>query len=149
MILLSGHTYLNETSSFTIASDEIISPISCRENCTSSKHWSFNTSETLRVRVTFENFIFTDPQDYIEIGDGLIIEDGTRLTHFSGTDFPSNVTTVTNAAWITIHSKCNNTFKIGITAVNNSGRRWNINGKVETHSFDVFYKILECNNYFV
>ena len=119
------HHNLNETSLIKISSHDVISAIPCDENCTTSKQWTFKAPENLRVRLAFENFSFPAPHGYLEIGDGVIMRETTRLVHFTGTDFPSNVTSVTNAAWLTVHVRCvniNATFNITITAVNYSGQ---------------------------
>ena len=42
----------------------------------------------------------------MEVGDGLISGDETRLVRFSGGDPPSNVTSVSNTAWIRVQSHC-------------------------------------------
>ena len=128
MISLPGHFNFNETSFVTITADDIISTISCFQNCTTSNYWILDTYEDLRIRVTFKNFSFLDPEEYMEIGDGLIIGAHTRLTHFKGTELPSIVTTITDAAWITVHSKCKNTssmFSILITAVSPGKHQYN------------------------
>ena len=136
----SEHHTLNERSLVNISSNDVISAIPCTECCTTSKQWTFEAPENLRVRLTFENFSFPDPHGYLEIGDGIIIGENTRLAHFTGTSLPSNVTSVTNAAWITVHVRCGNineTFNIKITAVNYSGELYiYFEGKVKKHMTD-------------
>ena len=121
----SEHHTLDETSFFNISSHDVISAIPCDGNCTTSKQWTFKAPENFRVILVFESFSFPAPHGYLEIGDGVIIGETTRLVHFTGTDLPSNVTSVTNAAWVAVHVRCgtiNETFRITISAVNDSGQ---------------------------
>ena len=78
----------------------------------------------LRLNITFDDFFFSKTSEFLEIGDGLIANEGTRLAHFSGTDLPSNVVTIGNTAWIKVHAACWNvssTFSVTIYAINETG----------------------------
>ena len=77
--------------------------------------WTFSASEGYRIRFNFEEFSFYwNNFDYnlLDIGDGLNQDAATRLATFGGRDIPSNVTSVSNAAWVkvnepyAIHNSC-------------------------------------------
>ena len=63
-----------------------------------------------RIRIFFLNFDFESGYTFIDIGDGTNVDRKkvrfrdtstyTRLASFSGSDLPSMVTSVGNAAWI-------------------------------------------------
>ena len=115
---------MDEASIITISTDEVTSPISCDGNCVTSKQWTFKTTEELRVRVVFREFVFSESYEYLEMGDGLIVREDTRLAHFTGIYLPSNVTSITSAAWIAVYFKCGeiiSSFNITITSISNSG----------------------------
>ena len=83
-----------------------------------------NTSHGFKVRVIFHEFTFKDPQEYLEIGDGTIIGNETRLVCLSGTYLPSDVTSVSNTLWIKLNVPCGietPNISITITSVNMSG----------------------------
>ena len=83
-----------------------------------------NASDGLKVRITFHEFNFTD-FEYLEIGDGVVVDDDTRLVNFSGATLPSNVTSVSNGAWIKIKSPCGTMspdLNITITGVRQSSK---------------------------
>ena len=69
--------------------------------------WTFNTSEHYRIRFSFQTFSFYwNNYDYnlLDIGDGLQEDDdSTRLATFGGRDLPSDVTSVSNAAWLKVN----------------------------------------------
>ena len=123
--IITDHYILNKTSVVTLSAHEVITPISCREICVTSKHWTFITTEELNVRIAFQDFFLYEFYEYLEIGDGLIVREDTRLAHFTGIDLPSNVTSITSAAWIAVHFKYGDVFNgdltITITVINNPG----------------------------
>ena len=68
--------------------------------------WAFNTSSGYRIHFQFGKFSFYWSTSYysaLEIGDGLNVKASTRLVHFRGLDMPSNVTSVSNEAWMKVH----------------------------------------------
>ena len=68
--------------------------------------WTFNTSIGYRIQFQFEKFSSYWSSNYfsaLEIGDGLDVKASTRLAHFRGLDMPSNVTSVSNEAWMKVH----------------------------------------------
>ena len=78
----------------------------CNPNCVTYPTWTFNTTEHLRVQVSFQEFECRDSKCYIEIGDGSSIGTESRLARFGGRILPSNVTSISNAAWIKLHTSC-------------------------------------------
>ena len=67
--------------------------------------WTCTTSEGYRIRFTFTEFSFYwNNYDYnlLDIGDGLNQDDDTRLATFGGRAIPSNVTSVSNVAWLKV-----------------------------------------------
>ena len=60
----------------------------------------------MRIKFTFQQFDFDDLYGHLEIGDGVVSGGATRLARFSKTDIPSNVSSVSNAGWITVASSC-------------------------------------------
>ena len=87
--------------------------------------WTFVTSNGSRIKITFNRFHFEDHNGYLEICDGLNPETSTTLTRYSGTEAPGNVISVSNAAYIGVHSLCalNSSidFNLEITSEKNSG----------------------------
>ena len=88
--------------------------------------WTFNTSEGYRIRFNFTEFRFywnTHDYNLLDIGDGLNQDDDTRLATFGGRDLPSNVTSVSNAAWLkvnepyAIHNSCDIKYKLVTTSL--------------------------------
>ena len=97
----SDHFSLNDTEFVPLSADNIFATAVDSENCFSTHHWTFTTNSQLRIQITFQEFNFKE-NEYLEIGDGLDISDETRLAHFIGDAAPSNVTSVSNSAWINI-----------------------------------------------
>ena len=64
---------------------------------------TFTTTEE-RLRISFNKFSFDE--GYLEIGDGSLYSESTRLTRFNGSTIPSDVISVNNAAWMRISSRC-------------------------------------------
>ena len=90
------------------------------------KHWTLNTSQhhqQQRVGIVFMEFNLSKSDEYIEVGDGLIIGENTRLAHFTGNYIPDDVTSISSAAWISARLSCLNSgaFNITITAINDTG----------------------------
>ena len=84
-----------------------------------------NTSNELRVKINFQEFRFSKFGEYLEIGDGLIMDNDTRLVRFSGSDLPTHVTSVSSGAWINVKAVCGDqspTLKFTVTAVHVSGK---------------------------
>ena len=85
--------------------------------------WTFTTNYKQRIQICFQEFDLTDPE-YLEIGDGLQQGEETRLAHFTGDSLPSNVTSVTNSAWIYIEAPPRTTTfdaEVAVRAVNTTG----------------------------
>ena len=79
--------------------------------------WTFNTSLGHRINFTFTNFGLywsTNYYSFLEIGDGLDPGESSRLAHFRGLDLPSNVTSVSNAAWMKVNDPRLGSFPIQV-----------------------------------
>ena len=108
----------------TISSVDIFHPLPCETNGTTFPEFVFEAPRGLRVRFAFYQFAFDGPEEYMEIGEGLVAGEETRLARFSGRDVPSDVTSVSNATWIRINTPCRKRappFSIMISAANYSG----------------------------
>ena len=92
--------------SIDLSLNDFTKTLSCFVDCLRWQTLYFNTSVALRIKVTFRKFDFGGSEDYFEFGDGLFRTEDTRLVNFSGSTLPSNVTSVSNAAWILIKSPC-------------------------------------------
>ena len=67
--------------------------------------WIFNTTTESRIQFTFSKFGFYWSSNYhssLEIGDGLVPGDSSRLAVFRGLDLPSGVMSVSSSAWLSI-----------------------------------------------
>ena len=118
-ILLTGN------GSVDLSINDFTKTLSCFVDCLRWQTLYFNTSVALRIKITFQKFNFGESGDYLEFGNGLVRTEDTRLVHFSGSTLPSNVTSVSNAAWILIKSSCARVFlklKITLSAVGVSGK---------------------------
>ena len=116
----AGHYTIMNGTSFNILKEDLISAYQANNYL---PVWTFNTSRDNRIRLTFHEFGFywnNYNYDLLDIGDGLIYsETSTRLATFGGRDLPSNVTSVSNAAWVKVNepyifhclAHVNNTFQ--------------------------------------
>ena len=66
--------------------------------------WTFNTSVGCRIKITFHQFEFEESNSLV-IGDGPISDESTKLVEFTGTDIPSNVTSISNWLWISVRNE--------------------------------------------
>ena len=68
--------------------------------------WTFNTSEGYRIRFSFEEFGFywnNYAYNLLNIGDGFDTESSRTLATFGGRYLPSDVTSVSNGAWLKVN----------------------------------------------
>ena len=110
--------------SFDLSLIDFTKTLSCFVDCLRWQTLYFNTSAALRIQVTFRKFDFGGSEVYFEFGDGFFRAENTRLVNFSGSTLPSNVTSVSNAAWILIKSSCARVsleLNITVSAVDVSG----------------------------
>ena len=110
--------------SVDLSLNDFTKTLSCFIDCLRWQTLYFNTSVALRIQVTFRKFDFGGSEDYFEFGDGFFRTEDTRLVNFSGSILPSNVTSVSNTAWILIKSSCARAsleLKIAVSAVELSG----------------------------
>ena len=67
--------------------------------------WKFNTPEGYRIRFRFEEFgFYWNNYDYnlLDIGDGFDTGSSRTLATFGGRYYPSDVTSVSNVAWLKV-----------------------------------------------
>ena len=111
-VSLQGHYTLREDNTFVISREDLMLAYQSNNYW---PIWTFNTSEGYRIRFNFTEFSFywnTNDYNLLDIGDGLNQNAETRLATFGGRDLPSNVTSVSNAAWLkvndpyAIHNSC-------------------------------------------
>ena len=93
---------MDNTPGIVISSYEISEALREGTNGPVTSTWNFNATEGFRIGIIFEILCFTDANDTVQIGDGLVFGEETRLAHFGGTTLPSEVTTISNSAWISI-----------------------------------------------
>ena len=68
--------------------------------------WRFETSTGYRIRFIFHDFSLYWSSGYysaLEIGDGISPGISSKLAHFRGLDEPSDVTSISDRAWMTIY----------------------------------------------
>ena len=69
--------------------------------------WTFSISNDRRIKFHFTQFSTyygsSSYHEYVEIGDGMETGLETRLAHFAGRTLPSNVTSVSNSAWLKVY----------------------------------------------
>ena len=106
IFVISGHSFLRGNASVTILRNDLVSAY--QEN-NYLPVWTFNTSEDYRIRFTFHEFSFYwSNYDYnlLDIGDGIVQIDTSKLATFGGRDLPSDVISVSNAAWLKVNEPC-------------------------------------------
>ena len=123
-LILIDHYFVNESVLVNLSSNDLFTTLPCAGNCETLPSWTFSTVSDLKIRITFSQFRFVDGNGYLEIGDGKVIRKASRLAHFTGSNLPDYVTSVTNAAWIKVHAACginSATFSMSVTAVRDEG----------------------------
>ena len=97
-VISSAHYSLIEESSVFISSDDM--NLTRYQSYSGPIEWTFNTSYTNRIVITFHVFDLWVGYDFLVIGDGLDIKESTIIAKFSGNTRPNDVLTIGNAAWI-------------------------------------------------
>ena len=108
----------------SVSSVDFANTLPCTSKCITWPQLTYSTSQHLRISVTFQVFNFEDPNEYVQIGDGNIIQEETRLAHMTGTYPPSDISSISNAMWIRIRVPCGNQIpdiRMTVTAVDKSG----------------------------
>ena len=124
LFLSTVHHHIERNTSFNVSTVDFANTLTCTTKCITWPRLTYNTSQHLRISVTFQEFEFADPNEYVEIGDGTVIQEDTRLAHLTGTYLPSDVTSISNAMWIRLRVPCGNQIpdiRMTIIAVNKSG----------------------------
>ena len=103
-----GHFYINDSRSIVISSHAFVKTLSNTKDCLKWQALIASTSRGYQVRIAFNQPVFGNREEYLEIGDGLYQGEETRLTRFNGSALPNDVISVTNAAWINVISPCTN-----------------------------------------
>ena len=101
-----GHFYINSNMSIPISSHAFVKTLSNSGDCLNWHVLTVNTSNYYRVRIAFNQLVFGNSEEYLEIGDGIVHEEGTRLARFKGRKLPDDVISVSNAVWINVKSIC-------------------------------------------
>ena len=99
----SGHYFLQDDTVITISREDLVSVYQANNYL---PVWTFNTSLDRRIRFHFNEFgFYWNDYDYnlLDIGDGSTTDSPTRLATFGGRALPSNVTSVSNSAWLKIN----------------------------------------------
>ena len=110
-----GRFFIEGNINMTIPPREFIKIFSSDEECLTWHDLTFRTSEK-RIRITFHIFVLNEVDGQLEIGDGSLYSEDTRLARFDGRTLPSDVISVSDAAWIRISSQCvTRTPRINIT----------------------------------
>ena len=122
-----GHFHINDNTSLQISSHDFVKSISNSGGCLKWHDLTVSTSSGYQVRISFNEPVFGNRDEYLEIGDGLIQGKETRLARFNGSTLPNDVISVSNAAWINIIYSCTKgtlTVNMTITSETDSGI-WN------------------------
>ena len=135
IVLDLGHFHINDNSSLPISSHDFVKSISNSGGCLQWHVLTVNTSSDYQARISFNEPVFGNREEYLEIGDGLIQGKETRLARFNGSTLPNDVISVSNAAWINIISPCTKgtlVVNLTITSETDSG--------ILKFTLDIFYK---------
>ena len=121
----TGHIIVDESSSITLTSYDLAKSLSCAPEGFTHPVLTFSTlGQDLKIGFFFQEFNLNHSHEYLEIGDGSFRhgrKDTSRLARFSGTALPSNVTSVSNVAWLSVDIPWTNTLtdlRLTIGAVN-------------------------------
>ena len=117
-LLLTGHYTLSEGLTVVVSKMDVKQSNS--SNNTGKLLWTFSTNSDRRIHFMFTKFGFYWSSNFycaLEIGDGLNPGKPSRLAHFRGLVLPNGVTSVSNAAWVTVydHALLEYTLAIPIT----------------------------------
>ena len=92
---------MDDGSSVTLSSFDLAKSLSCRVGLFEQSVLTFDAPADLKIRISFNAFKLKANESLV-IGDGLVSGEDSQLSHFSGTALPSNVTSISNAAWINV-----------------------------------------------
>ena len=97
--LLTGHFTLLDITTISITTADLSRAIG---NSDFSPLWTFSAERNQRIKFTFRDLHFYYSADYLEIGDGTNSGDTTKLVRYQNNYSPSNVTSVSNSAWLRV-----------------------------------------------
>ena len=101
-VLITGLHYIQNGSTMVITKSDLNTSF---RHSSSLLVWTFKATNESRIKFTFSEFKFYWSSNYyssLEIGDGLFPGDSSRLAVFRGLDLPSNVTSVSSSAWLSV-----------------------------------------------
>ena len=107
-----------------LSTSDFFFTLPCDTNCYILPLMTFTAPNGHRIRISFKEFIFDEPGEYFEFGDGLASTEERKLVRFYGTDPPSEVTSVSNEAWCKIAAPCGRNIPpltMAITAIRSGG----------------------------
>ena len=118
-LFFAENLFVDESSSITVSSEVNAATIFLGNYGPIWTLMALKTSSEFRVRFTFEELCFPVTNHFIHIGDGLVQSTDTELARFSGYSLPSEVTSLSHAAWIIINYPTDTflRFQLTITAV--------------------------------
>ena len=123
-LIMTARIILEDKQEFLIGPSDIVTSLPCNSMCVTSPKWNFVADEDTRVHIEFQELECWKDECYIEIGDGLTFGTDTKLAQFGGRALPCNVTSVSNTAWINVHTSCRDEvlkLQLRVTHVNTSG----------------------------
>ena len=100
---IAGNYTIVDGDSYTITRENLVTAYQANNYL---PVWRFNTIEDHRIRFSFQDFSFYwNDYDYnlLDIGDGWSTDAKTRLATFGGRTLPTDVTSVSNAAWLKVN----------------------------------------------
>ena len=103
---ITDNLNLKEDAFEFITTSDFFLTLSCGTTCSVLPIITFTAPNGFRIRGLFEKFEFGKPGEYLEFGDGLRNTEEKRLARFYGTEVPSDVTSVSNSAWLKITTLC-------------------------------------------
>ena len=83
--------------------------------------WSFNSTQDFRIHFRFVAYLCNPNECYLIIGDGVDSGNSTRLAEFSDATIPSNVTSISDSAWLKIYTLHIFLMSVEISAIEKSG----------------------------
>ena len=122
--IMTARIILEDKQEFLIGPSDIVTSLPCNSMCVTSPRWNFVADEYMRVHIEFQELECWKDECYIEIGDGLIFGTDTKLARFAGRALPCNVTSISNTAWIIVHTSCRGEvlqLQLRVAPVNKSG----------------------------
>ena len=124
-LVVSGHYFLQDGSPVLLTSPQIFH----RTANAGRPTWTFMSQPNFRIHFRFQDYngsLFSCRFCCVSIGDGLELIKSTTLAYFCRMATPSNVTSITNAAWLRVFDLFYNfeMLSLEITGVEKSGNHY-------------------------